>query len=183
MSRMIETSASDRPMRRLGDAMYGAGGPTAKQQEAIDEVYAMAAELGALPERSRSAYLAEIRQLTTGRQRWLATRHTRPDHPMFPPLMALLDALIADQGGAHTKHGTFTEGDIVDAEAKIEREPGGRSLLVFPVRYAWLRKPNANTGDPGQRGQAVYRRRDERGPEVQSFRVVRQEDVKDWWDE
>lgn len=179
-----EKIATERPMRRLGDEMYGQKQPTPKQQEAINQVWAMARELATLPEKSRPFYLSEIRTHTNGRQRWLATRHTPPDHEAFGPLMAMLDALIADQGTVRTKHGCFTEEDIRLAEAAIVREDD-KSMILFPIRYPWKRKPDPDKNDDGERLPAIHRTPGERGPRKDSFRLVPRPETNegDWWDE
>lgn len=179
-----EKIAGERPMRRLGDEMYGGKDPTPKQREAIEQVRKMANELATLPVQRRSFYLSEIRTHTSGRQRWLATRHTPPGHEAFGPLMAMLDALIADQDTIQTKHGCFTEEDIRLAEAAIVREDG-KSMVLFPIRYPWKRKPDPDKGDAGERLDAIYRTPGERGPKKESFRVVPrpERNEADWWDE
>jgi len=184
LGQTAEKIATERPMRRLGDEMYAQKEPTPKQREAIDHVLKMARELATLPIQRRSFYLSEIRTHTNGRQRWLATRHTPPDHEAFDSLMGMLDALIADQDTVQTKHGCFTEEDIRLAEASIVREDG-KSMVMFPIRYPWKRKPDPDKGDAGERLSAVYRASGERGPRKDSFRVVPrpEQHETDWWDE
>jgi hypothetical protein len=177
-----EKVATERPMRMLRDAMYPKTAPTPKQDQAIREVWAMAAEFALLPPERRAGYLVEVRKQTNGRQRWLATRHTPPDNPNFAPLMALLDALIDGPGAVHTKHGIFMPDDLHAAEAKTTREE-----IAFPVRYPWRVKPDDEKGVKGERLPAIYRSQEERaaGPRLMSFRVVPRPDDEekgDWWD-
>ena len=158
-------------MKLISELMQPKQPPTPKQRQAIEEVCAMASELATLPEVSRRAYLTQIREHTTGRQRWLATRHTMPDHPMFRPLMAMLDALIADRGTVTTKHGAFTREDLHEYRGRIWREDG-KELVQFPVSV------DKATGMP------VYRSLGERKARVESFRAgSHASQDPDWWDE
>lgn len=157
-------------MQTITDILKPKQPPTPKQQQAIEEVYAMARELAALPPVSHRAYLAQIREHTTGKQRWLATRHTLPDHPMFGPLMAMLDALIADRGTVYTKHGAFTREDLHENHGRIWRE-NGAEMIQFPIAV------DRSTGIP------VYRSPDERKAKIESFRVVHQDNEREWWEE
>lgn len=177
-----EKVATEKPMQLLRDAMYPKKAPTPKQDEAIREVWALAAEYGALPPAARLGFLESVVAITSGRQRWLATRYTPPDNPHYGPLMALLDALIAYGGVIQTRHGAWTQEDLRDAEAKVTREE-----VAFPVRYPWRTKPDPDRGAPGSRDPAVFRSAQERqaGPQVDSFRVVPRQEVaeKEWFDE
>lgn len=188
-----EGSSNDRPMRRLGDLMPPNRPPTEKEVEAIAEVHALAAEYATLQAKQRPTFLVEVRRLTTGRQRHLATRFTPPDDRMFRPVMALLDGLIAtDPGGdgrgvVQTKHGLIEMSEAAAMEVQIEREDG-RECLVYPVRYPWERKPDPDHGVEGIRAPAQYRAKDDRGPRVTGFRVKitedepRQQRDPEWWE-
>jgi hypothetical protein len=177
-----EKVGSERPMTLLSESMYPKKAPTPKQDQAIREVWAMAQEYAGLPPASRPAFLAEVKKISSGRQRWLATRHTRPDNPHFAPLMALLDALNADRGLVHTKHGGFDQDDLRAAEAKVTREE-----VAFPVAHPWKIRPDEQTGRPGVRNPAVFRTPAERaaGAKLDTFRVVPRtaSSDKEWFDE
>jgi hypothetical protein len=146
------------PMLDLGAALRAHRPPSPAEGEVIDHVHELARGfvVGTLP-------LAEGRRLCSGEERYLATRFTPPEHAAFRPLMALLDALIDDDGGHRTKHGLFLRDDLATAEAKIEREDG-REQIVFPISYPWRIKPDAARHEPGVRDPAVYRTPDQRGP-------------------
>lgn len=175
---------AERPMRSLRDELKPKREPTPVESEAIEEVRTMAVEhaAGRLP-------VQEVRRLTNGKQRWLATRFTPPDHPAFRPLMALLDALIATEQGRETgqsyptKHGVVTQADTVAFECKIERE-GGKGIIVFPVRYPWKVRPDPERGTEGVRAAAVFRSKDERKPTYTTFRTAPEAQVreKEWWE-
>lgn len=180
--RQIERLATERPMRRLTAPNRE---PTPAEAVAIREVHDLAWEFVSLPPVSRPAYLAEVRKLTTGRQRFLATAFTSPDDPEFAPLMALLDALIAREPVRMTKHGVITEDDLREYQVRIEREDG-RELLVFPERYPWRVKPDRDRGIAGVRGDPAYRRREDRGPTLSSFRVIHETPRTPdhpWWED
>ena len=181
-------TTTEAPLRRLGDIMRPKVAPSPLEDEAIKEVYAMATELDALPAQSRPAYVVEIRTQTTARQRHLATRHTPPDHPMFAPLMAMLDALIATQPGiVHTSGGIFTVEDVAAHHGKIAVEEG-RRLLVFPWTWPWRIKPDKETGREGVRGDPLYRTPEQRAPHLYSFRAGSYTDADttvrepEWWE-
>lgn len=76
--------------------------------------------------------------------------------------MAMLDALIAtddrSEYGHHyqTPHGTFSEAEFREAGVRMSRAPDGRLRFLFPVLWPWRRKPDPETGDPGERGEPVY---------------------------
>lgn len=183
---------------RLGDLLRPKRAPTSEEAATIADVHEFVAEwaAGRLPTQ-------EVAKLSTGRQRWLATRFTPPDHPLFRPLMALLDELIPllaataptdspTRGPVYaTGHGPIHGHELRDLGARIERQDGDE-LLVFPVRYPWLVKPNADRGVEGVRGDPVYRPRGQRGPTTSEFGVrVRSTESRDdasdgdgapWWD-
>jgi hypothetical protein len=143
-------------MIRLGERMKPHREPTLPEAKAIDRVLALARNYADLPAIGRSAFLAEIRALSTGRERHLTTRFTPPDHPDFGALMAMLDGLIATEADLiATRHGLFDADDLRAVGAMTR----GRDLVVFPVRYP-------KTGPP------LFRSDAERGPRVESFRTV-----------
>ena len=182
MPRMLEVPA-ERPMRSLTDVLLPKRPPPEKETEAITEVIAIAVEFVALPPQRRPAFLAEVRKVTSWKQRRLTVEHTPPGSPGYAPLMALLDGLIDASGMVRTKQGDFTEDELRAAEVTLEREDG-RTRIVFPIRYPWSRKPDPETGQGGIRAPAVYRNVEDRGPELQSFRVVPKRDIveKEWWE-
>lgn len=173
-------------MNPIQDNMYPKSILTPKMREAIDEVYEIAAAYCALDHLRRIPFLGEIRKLTTGRQRWLATRHTPPDHASFAPLMTMLDALIADQGLVKTAGGLFSRDELAAAEVKFERDEGGE-LIVFPVLYPWRSKPDPESHGTGIRGDAIYRHKDDRHPHRGTFSQSGPRETtdqsKDFWDE
>jgi len=173
--------------RRMRDVLTPTTEPTRKQTRAIQEVRDLATEVaaGRLP-------IDEIRRLCVGPQRYLATRYTPPEHAMFGPLMAMLDALIAsandpETGGRQfrTAQGLISEQELRDNGARIERSDG-RELIVWPVRSPWFVKPNADRNEPGIRGEAIYRAASERSPEratVGNQPVTRQRAERPWWED
>lgn len=174
--------------RSLSEVLRTKRAPTADEAATIAEVHLLVAEwsAGKLP-------TEVVGGLCTGKQRWLATRFTPPDHPLFGPLMALMDDLIVKDGRTvPTAQGLFQLAEVQAAEAKVERD-GGEELIVFPVRYRWVKKPDPSRGEPGVRGEAVYRPKDKRGPDVGEFRAAMrpmapldegsdEHDDTPWWD-
>lgn len=169
-------------LRSLADEMYPKTSPTPKMQQAITDVHDLAICFVELAPMSRPSFLVEIRKLTNGRQRWLATRHTPPNHPAFAPMMAMLDALISDEGQIKTNKGWFSTEDLRDVEAAHGKEDG-RDIIKFPIRHPWKVKPDEATGKSGERLPAMFRRREERGPDRGTFQVTPRRESKDWWDE
>lgn len=112
--------------------------------------------------------LAEVRDRCTPQERFVAVAMTRPDDPAHGPLMALLDALIAEDDRDHgiwrSKHGPITVEMVIEAGAKIVG-----NLLRFPVAWPFRRQPDPKTGFPGERGEPIYRAQDERGPVITQF--------------
>lgn len=159
-------------MTRLGDLLKPNRAPTPEEARAIRPVHDLAVEFSRLAPISRAAFLHEVRTLTTGYQRFVATRFTPMDSPLFVPLMALLDALIAGQDVIPTPGGLFEREDLHEASA-VQTTENGRRVIKFPVRHPWKRKPNPDTGQEGERGQPIYRHPDQRGPEIGSFRAIR----------
>lgn len=176
------TVIAERSMRRLGDDLYPKQPPTPKQLQAIEEVRDLAICFADLDPVRRPSFLIEVNKLTNGRQRWLATRYTPPGHEAFAPLMAMLDALIEGEGIIKTNKGWFTVDDLRAVESAQTREDG-RDIIKFPIRYPWRVKPDEQTGKAGDRLPAVFRRKEDRGPELSTFRVVPRSASKDWWDE
>lgn len=176
-------------MKSMQDALYPKTILTPKMRQAIDEVYDIAIAYCDLPTHRQPPFLGEVRTLTSGRQRWLATRHTPPDHSCLTPLMTLLDALIADQGLWKTEKGWFSRDELAAAEVKFERDDDGE-LIVFPVLYSWQVKPRLETetqsAAPGVRGPAIYRHKDDRHPYRGTFSQAgprEAEEAKGFWDE
>ena len=145
----------------IGAAMRPEREASVAERTVIDEVRALAENYAALPGADRPGFLAEVRRLSTGRGRHLATRYTPPGHPCFAPLMAMLDGLIAQEPDrVGTNHGSFS----VDELREIGAMTRGRDRVVFPVAY---RKD----------GSPVYRPESESGPTIESFRTVRVREV------
>jgi len=153
----------------------------ARGLEAVEEVRALASEFDGSP-----AHLAAARRTTSGRQRWLAIRHTHPSHPAFAPILRLLDALVASDGETTmTDQGPFLTSDLIDAEVKIERD-GDVRRFCFPISRPWSRTPDPDFGVPGVRGAAVYRGADQRGPIRGTFAVepsARSHREREWWED
>jgi hypothetical protein len=150
---------------------------TPKQAEAVAEVHALAREFDGTP-----AKLAAVRGCTSGRQRWLAIRHTPPSHPAFRPLMRLLDALVAsDPSTTMTHQGAFPTDDLIAAEPRIERDHGVERICL-PISYPWSQKPDADRGFPGIRAPAVYRSAAERGP-ILGTDVGTTAREREWWED
>jgi hypothetical protein len=127
----------------------------------------------------------------SGNWRSSATRFTSPDHPAFQPMMRMFDALIRSDTSEGrvmvTKHGLVTETMAREYETKIEHDDG-KTLIVFPVRYRWKRKPNSeDASDVGERGDPVYRSAAERKPAYSTFSIGThqppQQREKEWWEE
>lgn len=146
--------ASEQLSRITDAALLTCGCATPAEAYAlIDEVLAIAQQWasGMLP-------LAEVRRLTTPQERYLAARFTKPQPR---ELSALLDALIAENptapgGYAYaTKHGTFTADELRDAHAKMDSVDGDVRIR-FPQRQPWLRYPDDEGGDQGERAEPFY---------------------------
>ena len=176
---MPRLSTPDRPMFHLGHAIRPGRAPTPAEATEIIHVRELAVEFaaGRLP-------IEEVQRLSSGPTRWLATRFTPPDHPAFGPLMRTLDALIHLAGISDTRQGSFTKQDLIDVEAKTVYE-NGKALIVFPVRYRWLVKPDRDKGIAGIRGEAVFRPVSTRGPTYKPLdhapRPVRLDVERLWW--
>jgi hypothetical protein len=173
-------------MKRLADALYSKAILTADEREAIEEVQTMAIHYSVLTGFARHDFREVVRTSTSGQQRWFATRHTPPEHTAFKPLMALLDDLLQDQGLIKTEAGWFNPDDFGAAGGKIVREDG-KEVIVFPYLHPWKVKPDKETGRDGQRGEPIYRRPDQRGPDLTTFRVtpltpaITTPAKKEWW--
>lgn len=121
-------------MQSLRDAILPKRDPTARETEAIAEVHELVAEweAGTMP-------LEEVRLLTSGKQRWLATRFTPPEHPRFAPLMRCLDALIAEAAeGRATRQGWFAHADLAEMARRT-----GKPLTVRPFTAGAPPRPPA----------------------------------------
>lgn len=173
------------PMTSLAEAMRPKRVPTPNEEQAIADVRDMAVEwdAGRLP-------LSSVRRQSSGRQRWLATRFTPPDHPAFRPMMRMFDALIrSDETEGRvmvTRHGLITEAMAAESETTIEHHDG-QQVIVFPVRYPWKVKPDPDRGVAGVRADAIYRPASERKPVYGTFgaglRQKPDEREKEWWEE
>lgn len=150
---------------------------TPKQAEAVAEIHALAVEFDG----SRDQ-LAAVRGCTSGRQRWLAIRHTPPTHPVYPLLMDLLNALVgSDPSTTMTDQGAFPTDDLIAAEPRIEREDGAERICL-PISYPWSQKPDAERGFAGIRAPAVYRSAADRGPMLGTD-VGSKAREREWWED
>lgn len=90
---------------------------------------------------------SEVRLMSSGHERWTATRFTDPQHRLFRPMMDLLDNLIATENSEQdgrvydTKHGMFSEAMLRWARAEIGKV-GDELRILFPVREPWERRPD-----------------------------------------
>jgi hypothetical protein len=145
---------------KAADAI-GTRDPTPAEEEAIEEVREIAVAFA-----KGYGTLADVRRATSGKQRWLATRFTPPNHPAFRPLMGLLDALIAAQGGVPTKHGIIDPALLRDTGGTINR---GTGEVRFPIAY--------------EGGRGVFRSKDQRGPAIAPFTTTpTRADEKEFWE-
>lgn len=134
-------------MQTIREAIGANREPTELERQAIAEVHELVDRFA-----MSLTDTAEIRAATSGRQRWLATRFTHPDDPRFPALMAMLDALIADDRTiVQTNKGAFAVEELWPM--KIDYE--GR--ICFPIAQPWRIEPDAKTGLGGERGEPIYR--------------------------
>lgn len=157
-SKNYEMTATD--WQAVGGILGPNREPSPLERQAIAEVHELA-ERFALDAVSTD----EIRSACSGKQRWLATRFTAPTDRVFAPLMAMLDALIADEGRFKTKHGYFEPDDLFAANGRIVHEDG-QAMLQFPYRWPWRIEPDKETRLGGERDEPVYRRSEQRGPFV-----------------
>lgn len=128
------------PFKSLADVLAEKFPPTARQQEAIDQVQSVAISFAA-----GDSTLADVRRATTARQRNLTIRHTPPSHPSFRSMVIMLDALCAEDPTAFlTKHGLIGHDDLVSASGKINRDEP-RERIMFA------------TGTNKETGEAIYR--------------------------
>jgi hypothetical protein len=153
-------SATDTAPRRIGDVMKPTKEPSPGEAAIVAEVHALAAAFAELPAEKRPGFLVEVRKLTTGFDRFRATVHTPPGHPMFGPLMAMLDGLIAtDQLVVVTSGGIFDRSELASASASVSP-----SKVTFPVSV--------------KGGEAIYPTAQTAGPNIVPFRAIRPEEVK-----
>jgi hypothetical protein len=142
------------------EALRPTTAPTPQEAAIVADVHDLAAAYAGLPPEKRPGFLLEVRKLTTGFDRWKATIRTATDDPMFGPLMAMLDDLIATDGRSIvTAAGVFDRSDLANASASISP-----SKVSFPVSV--------------KGGEAVYPSAATAGPNIVPFRVVRPEEVK-----
>lgn len=123
--------------QRAGDAgrMLFAG-----EQQAVEDVLRMAVEFAELPIERRAGYLVAVRGHTSPYQRWFTVTHTPPEDRAWRPLLALLDALVADGEGMVTSHGWF---DPVAATAHGGRLMAGNVGIQFPDGDGNYRAPGS----------------------------------------
>lgn len=153
-------SATDTTARRIGDVMKPTADPTPNEAAIIAEVHDLAVAFASLPLEQRAGFLVEVRKLTTGFDRFRATVHTPPGHPLFGPLMAMLDGLIAaDPRIVRTKRGLFERSELAASSASITP-----TMVTLPVAV--------------RHGEAIYPSAQTAGPAIVPFRVVRPEEVK-----
>lgn len=92
--------------------------------------------------------IEEVRRLSSGRERWTATRFTPPSHSVYRPMMAMLDALIRTDVGDRngllygTKYGVFTTAELRESEARIEKTRDGLIRIRFPILRGNNRSPH-----------------------------------------
>jgi hypothetical protein len=146
--------------RLIGEVMKPTKDPTPEEAAIVTDVHDLAAAYAGLPPEKRPGFLVEVRKLTTGFDRWKATIRTASDDPMFGPLMAMLDGLIATDGrSVVTTAGVFDRSDLATALASVSP-----SKVTFPVSV--------------KGGEAIYPTAQTAGPNIVPFRVVRPEEVK-----
>ncbi len=136
--------------------LLGGRGPSAEQAETRDLIHEIC-----LDWHDRGLPLAEVRQRTSGAERFLAFRLTDPKGPMWGPMARMFDHLVrtdaTSQYGYHyaTRQGVFSKAELSAAEARHVKLPDGRLQFLFPIRHPWRRRPTEK-GEPGERGQPVY---------------------------
>lgn len=141
-------------MRSFRDLAKPKRPPTANEQLAIDDVYELANGFT-----DGTVAIAEIRATSSGKQRALATAYTDTTDPMFPKMMAMLDALIADSSDkviTDAKGVMFDRSDLAEVQAKLVRHDG-QHYIQFPVAYPWKTKPDKDGGVAGERVTPIYR--------------------------
>jgi hypothetical protein len=150
----------------------GTRDPTPEEDEAIEEVRAVAVEFAAgrlpLPEAKRltSAWFRTSPDHDGIPIRWLAARFTPPAHETFRPLMTFLDALIAAQGAIATKHGIVDRALLVETGGTLNR---GTGEIRFPVAY--------------ENARGVFRTKQQQGPTLQPFTTVpNPTDEREFWE-
>lgn len=124
---------------------------------------ARAWERGQLP-------LRALRDLCTPQERFVTMGMTRTGTTDRQCMVRLVDALLGIENEVRngqklyvTSFGIFTEDQIIEVEGRVmyETDPstGERSPRIdFPIRYPWLRKPDKESGDPGEPAEPYYAR-------------------------
>jgi len=130
--------------------------PTTRTLEAVEEVLALAAEHAALDPVKATMFRHEVRRLTSGKQRWIATLHSDPADPRRADLVAMSERLVADQPGWQTGHGFLTRDVIAESAGLTTEGPDGRRVMRFPIVQPWRHKPD-ESGFGGDRDEPIYR--------------------------
>ena len=150
---------------------------TDREEEAIEEVLALAMEHVGMQNREyRRIFRDQVRAVTSGRQRWLASSRLDSLDVRYPALMILLDGLIADQGVIDTNHGMFTKWELGAWFGLVERTEEGGTVIRWPISVPWIEVPEEWKNNPGLRGEAVYRPI----PEEDVIEVASRQ--PDWWE-
>ena len=130
--------------------------PSPRTAEAVEEVLALAAEHAGQDPVKATMFRHEVRRLTSGRQRWVATLHSDPADPRRADLLTLIDRLVADQPGWQTGHGFLTRDVIAESAGLVTDGPDGRRVMRFPIVQPWRHKPD-ESGFGGERDEPIYR--------------------------
>ena len=147
--------------------------PSPRTAEAVEEVLALAAEHAALDPVKATMFRHEVRRLTSGKQRWVATLHSDPADPRRSDLVALIDRLVVDQPGWQTGHGFLTRDAIAESAGLVADAPGGRRVMRFPIASPWHRAPDEH-GFGGERDEPIYR-------DVPATEIEADVMPADWW--
>jgi len=130
--------------------------PSPRTAEAVEEVLSIAAEHAVLDPVKATMFRHEVRRLTSGKQRWVATLHSDPADPRRADLVALIDRLVDDQPGWQTGHGFLTRDVIAESAGLVTDGPDGRRVMRFPIVQPWRHKPD-ESGFGGERDEPIYR--------------------------
>ncbi|HXG72812.1 MAG TPA: hypothetical protein VNJ04_19630 [Gemmatimonadaceae bacterium] len=143
-------------MRPIAEVLVSQRAPTPDENSAIDLVHDLCRNWqSGMP-------LTQVRQHSTGKERWTATRFTPPPHTMFTPLHAMLKVLVdtdmTDRNGKQyqTRYGTFNAIELRHVNARITETAEGLTKILFPILYPWRRRPDPEGNDEGEAGEPVY---------------------------